>query len=443
MTTSETIPYSPPVTGKREFVEHYGSTLLGQGLTLGLGILTGILSARILGPVGRGEYAAIAIWPMGIASFLAFGINQAAVFYLGQRELTASEGAVALTVIGLIQSALSVAIGLLVVPIVLAKYSREVQHLGIVFVLLTPALILSGYPANLFQGLQDLLRFNLIRLVAPLTFAAGLLGLYFTHRASLSSVIVSQLAGSVLALLMGSTLAWKILRLHIQWNAMAIPRLLHFGIRIQGLSVATYFNQRIDQLVLSLFVPPRQLGLYAVAVTLSMAVAVFPQAAGIVAFSKGSSQLTGDARATIGVAFRSSLIWLLVCCTLLYALTPFLIQHVFGRAFYGSVLACRILLPGALMTGLSYVLYNAASALGRPGLSSYAEGTSIVMTAVGLYLLVPHYGYIGAAIVSSVAYTISFLVMLVLAHRLLGLSLSVLLIGGRHFGEAGSAGLSG
>ena len=429
----------PPVTGKRKFVEHYGSTFVGQGLTLGLGILTGILSARMLGPVGRGEYAAIIIWPMGIASFLGFGINQAVVFYLGQREITPSEGATAVTAIGMIQSVISVAIGLLVVPIVLAKYSPEVQHLGILFVLLTPALILGGYPANVFQGLQDMHRFNLIRLVAPFTYAVALLGLYFAHRASLNNVIVSQLAAYILALALGSTVAWRILRLRRQWNSSAIPRLLHFGFRLQGLSIATYVNQRIDQLVLSLFVPPKQLGFYAVAVTLSTAVAVFPQAAGIVAFSRGSSQSSGDAKETIGVAFRASLIWLLVSCSLLYGLAPFLIRLVFGGAFDGSILACRILLPGALMTGLSFVLYNAASALGRPGLTSYAEGISVIVTATGLYLLVPTYGYIGAALTSSVAYTVSFVVMLILAHVLLGLSLSDLLFGGLWSTNAGRA----
>jgi len=436
MTTSETIPDCPIVSGKRAFIEHYSSTLLGQGLTLGLGILTGILSARMLGPVGRGEYAAIVIWPMQIAGFLAFGINQAVVFYLGQREFTESEGATAVTVIGLIQSAVSVAVGLLVVPIVLAKYSWEVQHLGTIFVLLTPAVILGGYPANLFQGLQDLLRFNFIRLIAPFTFVVALLGLYFTHRASLSSVIFSQIAGYVLTLILGSALAWKILRLRVRWNASAVPQFFNYGCRSQAGSVAYWFNQRIDQLMLSLFVPPRQLGFYAVAVTLSTIVSVFPQAAGIVAFSRGSSQHSGDARATIGVAFRASLIWLLVCCTFLYALTPFLIRLLFGGAFDGSILAFRILTPGALMTGLNYVLYNAASALGRPGLSAFAEGTSVIVTAVGLYLLIPRYGYIGAAIVSSVAYTISFIVMLVLVHCLLGLSPPVLLIGNRRFEEA-------
>ena len=430
MSTSETIPYPSPTASKRAFVEHYACTLLGQGCILGLGILTGILSARLLGPVGRGEYAAVIIWPTGIAALLSLGINQAVAFHMGRRTFTVSEVATATATIGLIQSALSITIGLLVIPFALAKYSPGVRHLGIIFVLFTPALILSGYPGNIFQGLQDSVRFNLIRVVAPLTYVVGLLGSYFTHRGNLKAVISFQLAGYVVALALGLAMVWNILRPWLKWNSLVIPRLIDFGYRTQATNITSYFNQRIDQLALSLFVPPRQLGLYAVAVTLSSVVTVFPQAAGIVTFSRGAGQSGDHAKATIGVSFRASLLWLLVCCSALYVLSPFLIRLVFGAAFDPSIVACRILLPGALMIGLNQVLYNGASALGRPALPSYAEGVSMAVTAIGLYLLVPRYGYIGAAIVSSVAYTISFVLMLIMAHRLLGLSLRVLMAGG-------------
>jgi O-antigen/teichoic acid export membrane protein len=431
MPTSETIPYSPPTASKLAFVEHYASTVLGQGFILGLGILTGVVSARILGPAGRGEYAAIIAWPLGIATLLSLGVNQGIAFFLGKRVLTVSEVATATAIIGLIQGALSIVIGLSVVPFALAKYSPAVRHLGIVFVLLTPAVILSGYAGNLFQGKQDLVRFNLIRVTAPFTYFVGLVGLWVAHRGTLKAVVFANLWGYVAALALGSLMAWVVLKPRMQWNSSAIPRLIDFGYRTQATNLANYFNQRIDQLLLSLFVPPEQLGLYAVAVTLSTAVTVFPQAAGIVTFSRGASQHREGTIATIGASFRASLVWLAVCCSVLYALSPFLIRLVFGGAFAGSILACRILLPGALMIGLNQVLYNGASALGRPGLPSCAEGISMAVTAIGLYLLIPRYGYIGAAIVSSIAYTISLAVMLVLAHRLLGLSLPVLLRGKR------------
>ena len=229
-----------------------------------------------------------------------------------------------------------------------------------------------------------------------------------------------------------SALVWSCLRPRWQWNRLAIPRLVNYGYRIQATNLASLFNQRIDQLILSLIIPPKQLGFYAVAVTLSTAVTVFSVAAGVVTFSHGSSQQSEDAKATIGRSFRASLIWLLIACAALYVLAPFFIRLVLGPAFEGSIVACRILLPGAVMIGMNQVLYNGSSALGRPGLPSFAEGVSMAVTAVGLYLLVPHYGYIGAAIVSSVSYTVSFLVMLAFAHRLLGLHLRALLFGGAH-----------
>ena len=37
---SEPLPYDIPTTDKRSFDVSYGSTVLGQGLTLGLGIVT-------------------------------------------------------------------------------------------------------------------------------------------------------------------------------------------------------------------------------------------------------------------------------------------------------------------------------------------------------------------------------------------------------------------
>jgi O-antigen/teichoic acid export membrane protein len=428
--TSEKMPNSPRAA-KLAFVKHYGSTTIGQGLLLGLGTLTGILAARMLGPSGRGEYAAIIIWPMAIVGLVALGINQAITFNIGRRAFTVSEVATAVSSIGLIQGAVSVVVGLIAVHFALAKYSPTVQHLGSIFALFTPVLILSGNPANLFQGMQDPLRFNIIRVAPALTYLVGLVGLYFTHHANLTSVIFFQLLGYVVTLVLGVTMVWHILKPRWQWNALTIPSLIHFGFRAQATNLTNYFNQRIDQLVLSLFVPPQQLGFYVVAVTLSTVVTVFPQAAGIVTFARGSGQHLEDAKATIGHSFRASLIWLLICGSLLYMLCPMLIRLVFGGAFSGSILACRILLPGALMIGLNQVLYNGASALGRPGLPSCAEGASMAVTAIGLYLLVPRYGYIGAAIVSSVAYTFSFLLMLGLSHRLLGLKFRDLLVRGK------------
>lgn len=427
MKAAENLAPPPPCSGREAFFRHYGSTVLGQGLLLGLGTITGILVARMLGPAHRGELQAIAIWPLAIASILGMGVNQSLAFHLGRRSYSISETSTAAVVLGLAQGALALLIGLTVAHFALARYSPAIQHLGVLFVLFTPIIILTGYPANLFQGLQDPLRFNIIRTTSTVIYLAGILAVYFTHSGSVATAMWSQLASYVVALAAGVLMVKRYLKPAWQWNRTAIPRFLHYGFRVQATSLTNYVNQRLDQMILSLFVPPRQLGLYVVAVTLSTAVTVFPQAAGIVTFGRGSAQSREEAIRTLGVSFRASLLWLVVCCGLLFVLAPYLIRLAFGAAYEGSILACRILIPGALMIGLNQVMYNGSSALGRPGLPSIAEGISMGVTGVGLYILVPRYGFVGAAIVSTIAYTITFCTMVGLNHALLGVTLRDLL----------------
>ena len=432
----ETRDREPARSGRGDFVARHGSTMLGQGLILGLGVITGVLQARVLGPTGRGEFAAITIWPMTIANVLCLGLNQAITFNLSRRLFNMSEIATATALIALVQSALCIGIYLPIAHFAFGGRSPEMRMLGVALVLFMPIYFLGGYSSNLFQGVHQLGKFNLLRITTPACLAVGLLFLFLRHDHDLRFAVSSQIAGYIVTLLVGGFLIVRDLRPRIQWNRRTIPSLIDYGYRTQATNLTNLFNQRFDQLALSVIVPPQQLGYYAVAVTLSTTVVVFPLAAGIVTFTRGSSQHSDDARDTIGESFRASFVWLLASCAALFLLTPFLIHLVFGPTFEGSVLACRILLPGSVMLGLNAVLYNGSSALGRPGLPSVAEGLSMIVTAIGLYLLVPRYGYIGAAIVSTVAYTFSFVVMLILGHRLLGLTLKTLLFGSRHATQA-------
>jgi O-antigen/teichoic acid export membrane protein len=126
----------------------------------------------------------------------------------------------------------------------------------------------------------------------------------------------------------------------------------------------------------------------------------------MVTLAAGSNLTPAGAKKVIGNSFRTSLLWLVVGCAALFAVAPWLITLVFGAQFARSGLACRILLPGSIALGLNSVLYDGARSLNDPALPSYSEGMAAVLTGVGLFLLLPRYGFIGAAIASTVAYTL-------------------------------------
>lgn len=401
---------------KSRLGSHFTVTLIAQVAILGLGALSGVVVARLLGPQGRGELAALTLWPSMLVSLAAMGINQAIVYNTGRRPCALSEIWTGSTVIGLGQSILVVLVGLPVISLALRQYSSSVRDLALLFLAASPLVILSGYPGNLLQGRLDLSSFNLIRTIAPLVYAGGVAALFLLHRPFLREVVSCQILGYGVALGIGYWILFKKVPIRFAWDSDACLSLVSYGWKTQLGNVSSYINRSVDQLVLSLFVAPSELGLYVVAVTMATAVGLFPQAAGIVTLAAGSNSNSIQARRIIGHSFRASLSWLIIMCSLLYILAPALIRVIFGVAFARSATACRILLPGAAALGLNQVLYDGARSLGQPALPSYAESFATAVTLLGLWAFLPKLGFIGAALASTLAYISSFVFMLFLCR---------------------------
>lgn len=401
---------------KSRLADHFTTTLVAQVTIVVLGALSGVAAARLLGPRGRGELAALTLWPTMLVSLAAMGINQAIVFHTGKRLWAPSEVWTGSTVIGLGQSLLVVLVGLPVISLALRQYSSGVRDLAWVFLAASPLVILGGCPASLLQGALDLSSFNLIRTIPPLVYAGGVAVLFSLHRPVLREVIGCQILGCGLAFGIGSWILFKKVPIRFVWDSEVCLSLFRYGWKTQLGNVSSYVNRSADQLVLSLFVAPSELGLYAVAVTTATVVGFFPQAAGMVTLAAGSSSNSVEARKIIGHSFRASLFWLIVVCSLLFILAPVLIKLIFGSAFARSATACRILLPGAAALGLNQVLYDGARSLGQPVLPSYAEGFATAVTFLGLWAFLPKFGFVGAAIASTLAYVSSLGLMLVLCR---------------------------
>lgn len=412
----------------QRFAVGFPSTVLAQLIILGLGTFTGIAAARLLGPQGRGELAALILWPSVLVMLFSLGINQALVYYTGQQRHGISEVSTAATLIGLVQSLCVVLVGLLVVPLALHRYSLEVRHLALMFLFSTPFLMLSGYPANLLQGRLDFLSFNVIRTLTPLVYAVGLGVLLLLRKADMRAVVAFQILGYGVAMAGGCWILLQKERLHFSLQKGVLNSLLSYGWKTQLATVTSYVNQRVDQLLLSLLVSPQELGLYVVAVTVSLALGFLPQAMAMVTLATGSNLPRAGAKAFIGNSFRFSLIWLMVGCSALFLVAPWLITLVFGAKFIRSGLACRILLPGSIALGLNQVLYEGARSLNDPALPSYSEGLAAVLTGIGLFLLLPRFGFLGAAIASTLAYTLSLVFTLVLFRVRLHFPLHELLL---------------
>jgi O-antigen/teichoic acid export membrane protein len=178
--------------------------------------------------------------------------------------------------------------------------------------------------------------------------------------------------------------------------------LLGFGVRAIGAQVASFGNRQLDQVFLVSLVPTRQLGLYAVAATLSTLPLAMGQAIGSRAF--GEVATAEDEGRTAARYTRFALVAGLVFSALLALAAPIGVPLLYGQAFRGAVVPLLLLLPGTVAFSYSATANQALVSMGRPGTVTLTEVAGLAVTLVGLITLVPILGVRGAALTSSAAY---------------------------------------
>jgi len=167
-------------------------------------------------------------------------------------------------------------------------------------------------------------------------------------------------------------------------------------------AISGMFLLRIDQVLLSPLAGAFQLGLYAVAASVSELPVVVNAAIRDTAFTHISDRSITSSN--IGELSRVSTILVMVLCIPVAAVSPFLIPLLFGRDFSGAVPVVLILLLATALANPGSMAGVGLSASGFPHLRSLSLVGACAVNIPMLVLLVPSLGAIGAAIAALLGY---------------------------------------
>ena len=408
---------------------HYLSTLAANSAILLLGVVSGVLAARLLGPEARGELAVIIVWPSAVVYILgSLGLHDAATYFAARQPERLNAVFTLLQVLGLAQTVVFGALAYFLLPVALAGHRPEVIALTRLFLLFLPAGFNSLYLLKLLQGRLLVRQYNLARVFVAAWYTALLVALYFLGRVSLPWIVGGQLVGYGLAWLLHYHFVRAQLRPRWEWDPSLLRPLLRYGFKAQFSLASAQLNFRLDQLVMSLWLPPAALGFYVVAVTLTSPLRAAPQAIGMVTLPAAARESPAAARAVIGRSLRAVGLLLVIGAAALFWLVPYLLPLFFGEAFAPAIAACRVLVVASVPLGFSLVLYDGLRALGKPQAPGYAELVGNGVTLALLAVLLPRYGFLGAAYASLGAYTASLAFLLWYVNRRLHLPVRDLLL---------------
>jgi O-antigen/teichoic acid export membrane protein len=201
--------------------------------------------------------------------------------------------------------------------------------------------------------------------------------------------------------------------------AMVRPLAMYGVAQIAALTPAT-LNAQLDQLVLSQTVRPADLGMYAIAVSLTQLPIPLVAAIGNVAFPRLASQrsVTEATRRLQRVAMLGSAGITAALLLPIAGSAYWLIPLVFGSAYRGAVPLLWILTPGTVFLACGQVVGDLLRGRNHPLVVAWAQGLAAIFTVVLLIALLPLVGVAGAAIASTVAYGVALAAMLRCMWRL-------------------------
>jgi O-antigen/teichoic acid export membrane protein len=372
-------------------------------------LITGPLLAKALGASGRGDLAAILVPLSLLPPVLGLGIPA----YLYRELPRGARPSLVLGSLAVPLLAIGVVVALLAAPIAgaLAGGRATVHAFLLAGLLLMPVWLVGRL---LPPGLASLERWRRVVATTLIPVAISLpvvTAAYVADRLTVALAAAATLAGVLLALVPGASLLWEGGR--PRFDGRVARDGIAFGVKSWIGGIALLLNARLDQFVMISAVAPRELGLYAVATTVSGASSVFTGAVSPPLMTRVGA---GDTD-VLWPVLRSTLLITLAINSLIALVTPLVLPLLFGPAFHDAVPMTLVLLVGNLFTAGCGVLSSGLQAAGLPLVPSAAEGVALVMTAVGLLLLLEPLGGLGAAIVSVAAYGTSFVIQLLVARR--------------------------
>nr|WP_256476478.1 oligosaccharide flippase family protein [Siccirubricoccus soli] len=385
---------------------------------------TGLLTARLLGPEGRGELAAIIFWPQFLASLALAGLPYAVIYHLRESPTARREVMGASLVLGLSLGVVTAAIGAAVVPYTMHDgYSPAIVAFATASCALTlfnlTGMLLKSVLAGLDkQGLAN--RYG----IADPGFYLVLLGL-----SALLWPMSPQLAAACMFTSGVTTLGVTLWRLRPQhwprWSGIRgfLGPVGGFALRAAPGGLLANFSYFLDRIVLVATIAPEQLGLYAVAFALSRLMEVVKSTVASVGMAAMAGRAPEEAKALHDRVFRFVLLAVIVVIAGGFALGGPAIRLVYGNDFGPANILFRVLVIEAAVSCLGQVVAQLYFALGRPGMVSWAQGAGFTASLAAMLSMVGPFGAMGVAIGLTLGAVVRIVVLLAGVRRSLGMAL--------------------
>ncbi|MGE5604639.1 MAG: oligosaccharide flippase family protein [Bacteroidota bacterium] len=380
-------------------------TVLSRLLLLGLGLIANIITARFLGPEGRGEFFFVITIAGMIVQFGNFGLHAGNTYLVAQER--SLMGSLLANSFWLSLSAGVFAVLIIVIFQVFNFFAGIPGWQLWMAAALAPVTLFYMLGVNLLVGINRIKAFNLFEIANRL---AGCIGLSIAALilGGVQEFLSAALIAAIIPAIVLFVLLYKRYGDGLRFRRTVFTKGFHYAFKAYLVALIGFLTTQVIILLLRYLGGSKEVGYYSVGCSIGNVLAILPTSVALVLFPR----LVGENERRREMTLKNTLVVggiIMVACLITAFLAKPLIIFLFGRQFQPVVPVLYWMLPGIFFYSMVNVLSQYLAAIGFPRIliGVWAVG---FLTVLGLgYLFIPIGRSVGAAISVSVTQVLLFI----------------------------------
>lgn len=361
---------------------------------------------RTIGPPGKGLVSLLSLVAGFIAALATVGFEYANVYFLGKNKglkgSILTQNLLLLLAVMLFLLPLLIYSGKWLSPIIL----KNLPSLYWVYAMITvPFLIVIRLSMTFFQGLEDFINFNILEIGRFLGYFVLAILILIVFKGGMFGGVELVISQSVLGFFLCVFLLRESGHSPGKFDFDLARESFSLGIKAHIGQVLQFFNYRLDLFLVNYYLNISDVGLYAASVSIGELLWHLPSALSLTLFPRTAGLSAEESAFFSARILRISTAITLLGGVILVFIGGLLLQ-IYGKPFKEGYPALVLLLPGIVSFGVAKISIGFLHGRGKPLYGTYLTLFSLLFTVIFDILLIPIWGIKGAAIASSIVYTL-------------------------------------